>query len=1394
MSALLFAAALWAPLVQADQNRVSTMDTFAHSDGSIYFEFGIQAPEVDSEIAKEVVFLFDTSASQCGPVRREQFDLLRSTIEELPAGTQAQLIAIDVEPVAFTERFLDAQSEEFLAAVDHLQKSRVPLGSTNMEKGIRAVLAAFGQSQNPEAKRTVIYFGDGQSTARFINVQRMRDIVQSLVSQKISFSGASLGVNSNSALIGAFANHTGGVVVDSHVLSQKNSVETVGSSLARSLDANVYWVDQDSVKYPESWELHPTAVPPLRSDRETILIGKSSVNPSEAVFSLKGKTVDAIVKDMSWDLQSKTSKESRFLVGIYETAALDDGIFVPLAGREVLNRVKAARFEQMIQDHEILMGVAKNALLDGKHDIAARFAQKVLEESPDGNKAAKNLLERAAKTPSVFPTLQDNGNSGSGGPVDNYLKSNTVRTQSIDSAVNVAIGEAERLMQDRPDIALQHLKLMKSYIQNDEKIPPEARNRQVERLEAKMKSASQQQKIVERRQIEQDALLAEKKYREEIAYIGMRTEEKVRQILDRFAALVDAGFYHQAQVAADYASELVPGRSGPPTASLFAGTAGTISEIELLKIARQRGMVDALMSVERSFVPLSDEPPLLYPDPEVWRALSERRIAEYEEIDLSLASSSNVVRSIRNFLKDTAQIDSEEYSTLQDLTDELQEKYNIVIDYDRKAIEDSDAGNGPESAFVGTYAGITHQSALKRILGNLELTYTIRDECLLITTPEEVMKKMNVKVYPIGDLTDMPEPSRPSNNSGSGGGSSRNSNSGSNRSGGGSNSSSNWSVPSKWEKMMKASAIQNGLIPMNGNSFFAVNDPVVSKARKTEAASGEVKVAVKTTAAPASLVEKTQKIDHSTIGKKKIDLRKMNQKNPDAYWEEVFSVSLEQRPNEREVAITVFDLFRRARTNPASAKQIVSLIENSIKFGDVQPWMYESLAVALDMSGAPQSEIDRAVLSAQDFSTDPMELLFIAVYLRQLGSTEKALELYAEASDYFPMRPEPLAQAIELLLREDVEKNEEIVRSLALTAASHAWDGRWAKEIRENGLLLAEWLGEKMKAEGREEDCKAFREELDQALQRDCIVIVDFSGDAELDLYVKEPSETYCWFSNPRTTSGGILLQSPQRFKEIDSEGLNRVVYVCPKGFSGKYEVLVQRAWGKIANDKFRMRILKNTGTENETISEDWYQLGENGAIVKFELENARLDQSLLESEIDSAIVSEVSLRNRAEISRELSALTERDVLIDHNMSSATKDPRSRAKGSVQSQSSGSVASRSRSGQGQVNEAALLDWANRRITQSGDAPGYELEVEWFDFGPAVEDLVAVVSADRRYVRLNPGVSFNSLMGVFTYNSTTGDSGGGYGNSGSSNSNSGNSNNSNSNSSNRSGSSNSSSNY
>ncbi|MFZ1935680.1 MAG: hypothetical protein WCB27_15250 [Thermoguttaceae bacterium] len=87
---------------------------------------------------------------------------------------------------------------------------------------------------------------------------------------------------------------------------------------------------------------------------------------------------------------------------------------------------------------------------------------------------------------------------------------------------------------------------------------------------------------------------------------------------------------------------------------------------------------------------------------------------------------------------------------LVDVLDYLKQRHCIEIQTDHKALEDT--GVGTDSPVTVDLKGISLRSALNLMLRNLNLTWIIEDEVLIITTVEEAETRLDTKVYDVADL------------------------------------------------------------------------------------------------------------------------------------------------------------------------------------------------------------------------------------------------------------------------------------------------------------------------------------------------------------------------------------------------------------------------------------------------------------------------------------------------------------------------------------------------------------------------------------------------------------------------------------------------------------------
>ena len=84
---------------------------------------------------------------------------------------------------------------------------------------------------------------------------------------------------------------------------------------------------------------------------------------------------------------------------------------------------------------------------------------------------------------------------------------------------------------------------------------------------------------------------------------------------------------------------------------------------------------------------------------------------------------------------------------LRDVVADVRERLKIPVVLDGRALEE--AGIDSESPITFTGQGMTARAALRRVLGDLDLTALVRDEALVITTREKAGEELDVRLYPL---------------------------------------------------------------------------------------------------------------------------------------------------------------------------------------------------------------------------------------------------------------------------------------------------------------------------------------------------------------------------------------------------------------------------------------------------------------------------------------------------------------------------------------------------------------------------------------------------------------------------------------------------------------------
>jgi hypothetical protein len=115
------------------------------------------------------------------------------------------------------------------------------------------------------------------------------------------------------------------------------------------------------------------------------------------------------------------------------------------------------------------------------------------------------------------------------------------------------------------------------------------------------------------------------------------------------------------------------------------------------------------------------------------------------------APLSKMTVAIKTALASATQLDFTQ-APLQDVIDHLKAVHKIEIQLDKRVLED--VGVSGNTQVKVNVKGTSLKAALRLMLGDMqpELTYMIKDEVLLITTPDLAEEVLPTRLYPVGDL------------------------------------------------------------------------------------------------------------------------------------------------------------------------------------------------------------------------------------------------------------------------------------------------------------------------------------------------------------------------------------------------------------------------------------------------------------------------------------------------------------------------------------------------------------------------------------------------------------------------------------------------------------------
>jgi len=693
--------------------------------GESYFALALQAGQTEnSQRPHDHVLLVDTSASQAGAHRDHAIAVAEQFRKSLPEGDRLLILAVDVTARRLHETFVAANDPNIDRAMAALRQV-VPLGATNFDAALRAALDAF---QGDRAK-SILYLGDGMSTADLLQSEELTRLMADLRGQKIPVHSYAIGPQTDLQLLGTLGQFTGGIVLFDRADERRDNPALIGRRLATATRAAILYPSSiDMIAIGE--HLLPQTVLPLRSDRATVYLGKGT--PDASVEVSDADSSDRQPRVWTIDVE-RAPADMGPLEPLYSQAQQDGGLSVAFAGLDMLYGAQLA-LQQASQVQATTVAFAQ--------------PEPPADEGPDADAAQPaaadaDLEERTGPTDATLLEREE--------------QRRQINTERLTLEVTRALEDIQSFAAEEPDGALTDLKRVLNMVQSTPDIEPDVTEQLIKRLRGVMQDVRNQRAEVEQARILALEVQAQVETEKRLVEQLEEEEQKLKYLIERVRALIDDGIhgndssYIEAEEVARSAVDLRPG-NGPAAAALFTSEA----IIQLNRSFRLRSLrwdrfLETLHQVELSHVPFPDEPPILWPPADVWKALTEGR---KQWTDVSLFSESASEKRIRQELDQETDVLILEGSTLSDAIDFISLKHGIPIlpDWDGAL---ADEQIDPDMPVVLEVSGIPLRSALRLLLNPLQLTYIIQDDVMKITTQiaaEEEEDFLETRIYPVGEL------------------------------------------------------------------------------------------------------------------------------------------------------------------------------------------------------------------------------------------------------------------------------------------------------------------------------------------------------------------------------------------------------------------------------------------------------------------------------------------------------------------------------------------------------------------------------------------------------------------------------------------------------------------
>jgi hypothetical protein len=209
------------------------------------------------------------------------------------------------------------------------------------------------------------------------------------------------------------------------------------------------------------------------------------------------------------------------------------------------------------------------------------------------------------------------------GILDSTEGDRKVQEGLIKARVEKELSDARDGLGTDPDGVEQSLKALGEMVKLAGALSAETRNQLLSQVQNAIRAARRESGVVKEK-------IAREREREAQAREQLRIlrdldlkTQRLKQVMDRFDALMEEGNFHEADDEVRPEIEKIAPNSNIAAVVNASGQMQRYNaELDQIRLKRHRNFVAALHTVELSLIPFSDEPPIVYPSLEKWEEIS----------------------------------------------------------------------------------------------------------------------------------------------------------------------------------------------------------------------------------------------------------------------------------------------------------------------------------------------------------------------------------------------------------------------------------------------------------------------------------------------------------------------------------------------------------------------------------------------------------------------------------------------------------------------------------------------------------------------------------------------------------------------------------------------------